>query len=104
MEETNYDRAHVTHQANDNEHMVVEISQEVATTSKEKPASDGITPQATEDREAGEVIWPRKTYWDKLGFDDKKRHNRLLPIMLAPFKGFTYPPVVYAGYALHLPP
>lgn len=104
MEETNYDRVHAIHQANDNEPMVVKVSQEVATTSKEKSASDGITPQATEDREAGEIIWPRKTYWDKLGFNDKKRPNRLLPIMLAPFKGFTYPPVVYAGYAFLLSP
>ncbi|KAK8849205.1 major facilitator superfamily transporter [Apiospora arundinis] len=55
------------------------------------------TPVAPEDRESGEVVWPRKSYLDKLGLKDKKRPNRLLNIAMAPFKGFTYPAVVYAG-------
>lgn len=66
----------------------------------EKTTTREINPRDSEDREIGEVIWQRKTYWDKLGFKDKKRPNRLLPIMIAPFVGFTYPPVVYAGYVL----
>ena len=68
--------------------------------SNEKTTSDEIKPRDSENHEVGEVIWQRKTYWDKLGFKDKKRPNRLLPIMIAPFVGFTYPPVVYAGCVL----
>lgn len=49
------------------------------------------------DSELGEVDWPRKSYLDKLSLKDKPRQNRLLDIALAPFKGFLYPPVVYAG-------
>ena len=66
--------------------------------SNEKTTTGEVRPLDSEDRETGEVVWPRKTYWDKLGFKDKKRPNRLIPIMIALFVGFTYAPVVYAGY------
>lgn len=66
--------------------------------SMEKKTLGEVQPLDSEDRETGEIVWQRKTYWDKLGFKDKKRPNRLIPMMLAPFVGFTYAPVVYAGY------
>lgn len=71
--------------------------QESDASSTEKKTMGEVRPLDSEDRESGEVVWQRKTYWDKLGFKDKKRPNRLLPMMAAPFVGFTYAPVVYAG-------
>lgn len=91
MEETNYDRKHDAHPP-------VEIPS--ATSEAQEGSGDPDSKKAVasqQDREAGEISWPRKTYWDKLSVIDKKRPNRLLDIMLAPFKGFTYPSVVYAG-------
>lgn len=47
--------------------------------------------------EVGQVTYPRKTYLQKLGFKDKKRPNRILDVMWAPFKFFTFPVVVWSG-------
>lgn len=47
--------------------------------------------------ETGQVVYTRKTYWQKLSIVDKKRPNRMLDIFIGPFKGFTYPCIVYAG-------
>lgn len=93
MEETNYDRKHDSPppQAMPTPTEAPVVSQDV-TNEKSTPST---TP---EDREAGQIIWPRKSYLDKLGIKDKKRPNRMINIMIAPFKGFTYPAVVYAGY------
>jgi MFS family permease len=49
------------------------------------------------DIEIGKTTLPRKTYWQKLSLKDQKRPNRMFDIFLAPFKGFSYPVVVYAG-------
>ncbi|KAH8655410.1 major facilitator superfamily transporter [Xylariales sp. PMI_506] len=91
MEETNYDRSYSaqTPQASP---IVSEAPSHPQGTIAEKSATS-----IPEDRETGEVIWPRKTFLDKLAVKDKKRSNRLIDILIAPFKGFTYPAVVYAG-------
>lgn len=100
LEETNYDRKHTVNletpayaEPKSEEHSAGKGAEVT-----EKSATGEDKPLDSPDRETGEIIWPRKSYWDKLGFKDKKRPNRLLPIMMAPFVGFTYPPVVYAGY------
>lgn len=95
MEETNYDRKHPDQAPTPQEstsRVVSETGVRVHDADSKSPAS-----VAPEDREAGEIVWPRKSYLDKLGIKDKKRPNRLLNIMWAPIKGFTYPAVVYAG-------
>lgn len=98
LEETNYDRKHtmVPPAVGTPEHVAPMRDSDVG--SMEKKTLGEVQPLDSEDRETGEIVWQRKTYWDKLGFKDKKRPNRLIPMMLAPFVGFTYAPVVYAGY------
>ncbi|KAK8061230.1 hypothetical protein PG997_015451 [Apiospora hydei] len=99
MEETNYDRKH----SSGGQHPPTPPQQASSPVVSETQASPLDTesktpaPAAPEDREPGEIVWPRKSYLDKLGIRDKKRPNRLLNIAMAPFKGFTYPAVVYAG-------
>lgn len=105
MEETNYDRKHLDHPAS---------SRLDASKVREQPVDNTITndesdkkteklSQTTEpdmagsDSERGELDWPRKSYLDKLSLKDKPRPNRVIDIALAPFKGFTYPSIVYAG-------
>ena len=100
MEETNFDRKHVNNSSTTEASVCTAPESNADMSSNEKTTKGEINPHDSEDRESGEVIWQRKTYWDKLGFNDKKRPNRLVPIMIAPFVGFTYPPVVYAGYVL----
>ena len=98
MEETNYDRKHFNNSSTTGADASTAPTSNTDMASNEKTITGEINPRDSEDREIGEVVWQRKTYWDKLGFKDKKRPNRLLPIMIAPFVGFTYIPVVYAGY------
>lgn len=95
MEETNYDRKHDAEPPSVSVQPVPTTPEEVS--SKVPGGKEASVPQPQEDRETGEVQWPRKTFWDKLSVKDKKRPNRILDIMIAPFKGFTYPGVVYAG-------
>ena len=91
LEETNYDRKHDhTHPQQSAESFGNEETQ-----GDEKTARTGS--RSPDLGESAEVQWPRKTYLDKLSIKDKKRPNRLLDIFIAPFKGFTYPAVVYAG-------
>ena len=93
MEETNYDRKH-TISATSNTVVADQTPSEsdVQTGDSKHPSS----PQQT-DFETGEVQWQRKTYVDKLSLKDKARPNQLLDHFIAPFKGFTYPAIVYAG-------
>jgi hypothetical protein len=100
MEETNYDRKHFDHNSTTEAAVYTAPESNTEAASNEKKIIGEVNPRDSEDRETGEVIWQRKTYWDKLGFKDKKRPNRLVPIMIAPFVGFTYLPVVYAGCVL----
>ncbi|KAF4122148.1 (MFS) transporter [Geosmithia morbida] len=101
MEETNYDRKHtapmpaaVTETLSQDGGAASNTADEVGT----EKAQDSEKIQASEpDSEVGQIQWPRKSYVDKLGFKDKKRPNRLVDIMIGPFKGFTYPAVVWAG-------
>lgn len=105
MEETNYDRipdkAAMRGSAPASQSPHTAIPEASATFQKSKSKhSSRVPPEACE---TGEVLWPRKSYLDKLGIKDKKRPNRLLDIAIAPFKGFTYPAVVYAGYVSKTP-
>ncbi|KAL3426895.1 major facilitator superfamily transporter [Phlyctema vagabunda] len=94
MEETNYDRAaaHPTISARASSEGVTESGAISSEKGDEKTAVDPAT------AEMGQVIYPRKTYWQKLSVIDKKRPNRILDIMWSPFKFFTFPVVVWAGF------
>lgn len=54
----------------------------------------------TDERETGQVFYPRKTYIQKLRIKDKSRPNRMVDIALCGLTGFSYPSVLYAGYAI----
>jgi hypothetical protein len=101
MEETNYDRKHesqsLAHGAIHGATPVVEDEKTPSQPDSKKTDAEIVRPVVSVDYESGEVQWLRKTYRDKLSLKDKKRPNRLINIMIAPFKGFTYPAVVYAG-------
>ena len=102
MEETNYDR-HVlvsTSSAGSSVEIVTASEEEIS----EKPASRNEdsadkTPANTDTAavEMGVITYPRKTYLQKLSLRDRSRPNRVLDIMWAPFKFFTFPVVVWAG-------
>lgn len=102
LEETNYDRVHASSSPPAPEHTTTSLSAPAnpELTVSEKDAKNSLTVQTalSDSGECGEVHWARKTYMQKLGLMDKKRPNRLVSMMKAPFKGFTYPAVVYAGY------
>jgi hypothetical protein len=99
MEETNYDRVHTPSPRNPaNPHG------ESASSTHSVDPSDPTEKKALDIHSApvdveigGQTTYKQKTYWQKLGFKDKKRPNRMLDIVIAPFKGFTYPVVVWAG-------
>lgn len=108
MPETNYDRTHHTPtHAPASEVVVSELTSVInSTTAHEKDSKplDALSSSSTSDREAGQILplYPRKSYWQKLRLfphanNNKSRPNRMLDIFLAPFKGFTYPVIVYAG-------
>lgn len=100
MEETNYDRKHTSsHSAVETALTSNEAAGERSADSEKERNSEKTAPASTtnKDTETGEVVWPRKSYVQKLSLKDKPRPNRLVDIALAPFKGFTYPAVVYAG-------
>ncbi|KAE9574607.1 putative MFS-type transporter [Colletotrichum fructicola] len=102
MEETNYDRPA---RLEDHETPVISEAQrtESATGSEEESKVANTTEkQGTPttnpvDSETGQVMYPRKTFVQKLGIKDKPRPNRMLDIALGSLRGFTYPSVVYAG-------
>lgn len=83
MEETNYDRK---------SQLTLEVLREINV--DEKDTKQESRPTTVE---AGAVMHPRKSYWQKLSLVDKKRENRMLSIMAGPFRFFSYPVVVYAG-------
>ncbi|KAL1297653.1 hypothetical protein AAFC00_006208 [Neodothiora populina] len=99
MEETNYDRVLPR---------TVKVPESVETVDVENDAVPETPDSKTEKSgvkegvdtatvEMGQVVYPRKTYWQKLGVKDKKRPNRILDVMWAPFKFFSFPVVVWAG-------
>lgn len=95
LEETNYDRVLPGPEPSVKAGVVVSSA---GTSEKEAPHKHAdIDVSGPLDNEPGQTLYPRKSYWQKLAFKDKKRPNRMLNIFLAPFKGFTYPVVVYAG-------
>ncbi|KAH0356041.1 major facilitator superfamily transporter, partial [Aureobasidium melanogenum] len=115
MEETNYDR-HNTQSSFSNSQAILEGTVEPGLSESEKnTAKDDVKvsdsslsndEKSSEDEhppnvvaaELGHIAYPRKTYWQKLSVIDKKRPNRMLDIMWAPFKFFTFPVVVWAGF------
>lgn len=102
MEETNYDRP-----ARLENHETPVISEAQRTESATGSEEESKVANATEkqgdsttnpvDSETGQVIYPRKTFVQKMGIKDKPRPNRMLDIALGALRGFTYPSVVYAG-------
>ncbi|KAI4723046.1 major facilitator superfamily transporter [Aureobasidium sp. EXF-10727] len=115
MEETNYDRRTTQSSSSPSSQASLETAGEPGLAVLEKvTAKDGAQssdPLSTDNKqpyedqysidvgatELGQVTYPRKTYWQKLSVIDKKRPNRILDIMWAPFKFFTFPVVVWAG-------
>ncbi|KAI3542005.1 hypothetical protein CSPX01_07232 [Colletotrichum filicis] len=65
--------------------------------SSDKADEKNITNAKPVNTETGQMIYPRKTYIQKLSIKDKARPNRMLDIALSRLRGFTYPSVVYAG-------
>ncbi|RDW69776.1 hypothetical protein BP6252_08796 [Coleophoma cylindrospora] len=94
MEETNYDR-HISTSTLTVDSSTEAVGEQEKTTGDEKTTPTTADP-ATE--EMGQITYPRKTYWQKLSVVDKKRPNRVLDIMWAPFKFFRFPVVVWAGF------
>ncbi|EQB55860.1 major facilitator superfamily transporter [Colletotrichum gloeosporioides Cg-14] len=102
MEETNYDRPA---RLEDHETPVISEAQRTESTTGSEESSkvaNTIEKQGTPttnpvDSETGQVMYPRKTFVQKLGIKDKPRPNRMLDIALGALRGFTYPSVVYAG-------
>lgn len=106
MEETNYDRKHADGPVSDAGEKTpnpvlenINMNGTADTASADKGLDSKATPPTSpgSDIEEAQVIKPRKTYWQKLSLGDRARPNRVLDVAVAPFKGFLYPPVVYAG-------
>ncbi|KAI8169152.1 putative MFS-type transporter [Colletotrichum sp. SAR 10_70] len=102
MEETNYDRparledhgAPVISEAQRTESATGSEEESKVANTTEKQGAPTTNPV---DSETGQVMYPRKTFIQKLGIKDKPRPNRMLDIALGALRGFTYPSVVYAG-------
>ncbi|KAF4776362.1 major facilitator superfamily transporter [Colletotrichum scovillei] len=102
MEETNYDRpARSVENSTFTGHATGVQEQhngsDADEKSSDKAGEKNMTNAKPVDSETGQVIYPRKTYIQKLGIKDKTRPNRMLDIALGGLRGFTYPSVVYAG-------
>lgn len=107
MEETNYDRKYAHSPVPDVEEKAPPNSVldniNMSNTEDAVSADKGLDSKARQptspisDIEEAQVVCPRKTYLQKLSLKDRPRPNRILDIALAPFKGFLYAPVVYAG-------
>lgn len=103
MEETNYDRpARSVENSTFTGHATGVQEQhngsDADEKSSDKAGEKNMTNAKPVDSETGQVIYPRKTYIQKLGIKDKTRPNRMLDIALGGLRGFTYPSVVYAGW------
>ncbi|KAK2027472.1 major facilitator superfamily transporter [Colletotrichum zoysiae] len=102
MEETNYDRPATP--ATDNAAVVSEKKPADHSTDSKLEDHDGnktvdqnSSSTRPVDSETGQVLYPRKTFLQKLGLKDKPRPNRMFDIAVGGLTGFTYPSVVYAG-------
>lgn len=100
-QETNYDRIHTPPHAPITQLHPPPQDNTPTTTEKPQPtpptAIDTTTTSSSSPSLESNQLHPRKSLWQKLSILDKKRPNRMLDIFLAPFKGFTYPCIVYAG-------
>ncbi|KAK1534984.1 major facilitator superfamily transporter [Colletotrichum costaricense] len=102
MEETNYDRpARPVEDSTPTGHATGVREQHNGSDADEKSSDKADEKNMTNakpvDTETGQMIYPRKTYIQKLSIKDKARPNRMLDIALGGLRGFTYPSVVYAG-------
>ncbi|KAJ3950022.1 uncharacterized protein N0V96_001158 [Colletotrichum fioriniae] len=102
MEETNYDRpARLVEDRTSLGHAAGAQEQhngsDADEKSSDKAGEKNLTNAKPIDTETGQMIYPRKTYIQKLSVKDKPRPNRMLDIALGGLRGFTYPSVVYAG-------
>lgn len=103
LTETNYDRVLPPHDLASEAVSQPSPSSGTPTTtvdlaSEEKQFHSTTTRTVASDVEIGQATIHRpKTFWQKLGVVDKKRPNRMVDIFKGPFKGFTYPVIVYAG-------
>ncbi|KAE8447152.1 hypothetical protein EG329_010983 [Mollisiaceae sp. DMI_Dod_QoI] len=100
MEETNYDR-HLPVSTISAGNSTDEVSEPTVVGDEKGGAADekNVLPLREEVVESGQITYPRKTYWQKLSVTgDKKRPNRILEVMWSPFKFFTFPVVVWAGF------
>lgn len=98
MEETNYDRHISQSTLSEGSESGSEDFVEPVTAADEKTTEKSRVGNGQATVEMGQVTYSRKTYWQKLGVIDKKRPNRILDIMWAPFKFFSFPVVVWAGF------
>lgn len=104
MEETNYDRParmieDTTASPTGSEAANAQSASETDEKASNRATVEASTSTNTHDREMGQVLYPRKTYIQKLGIKDKPRPNRMVDIALGGLTGFSYPSVLYAGYA-----
>ncbi|KAK1988397.1 major facilitator superfamily transporter [Colletotrichum cereale] len=102
MEETNYDRpATPTVDSAGVVSGMQPLEQQNASRSEDqdenKPENQHSLSTSHIDSETGQILYPRKTFLQKLGIKDKPRPNRMFDIALGGLTGFTYPSVVYAG-------
>lgn len=99
MEETNYDRQAAAATLSSASSIKSVPTPGAETKVNIDGGEKAIIAPAESDTNAGEVMYPRKTYMQKLSlFGDKKRPNRILDIMWSPFKFFRFPVVVWAGF------
>jgi hypothetical protein len=102
MEETNYDRhfsqSAASSQVPSNEVITPVLANTEKSNSQKSTDSTIKTPSDPATVETGQIVYPRKTYFQKLSVIDKKRPNRVWDVMVAPFKFFRFPVIVWAGF------
>jgi MFS family permease len=96
MEETNYDRRTSQSTTGTDETTSEFTIQNVA--GEKGSESETPTPAEATSSARDYTVYPRKTYRQKLSVIDRKRPNRILHLMWAPFKFFRFPVVVWAGF------
>lgn len=96
MEETNYDRDPQSHTITVGEKASLESTGDKLSSTEKVTTHVEATERGTspEQRHSAKST---KTYWQKLGIIDKKRPNRLIPMMIAPLRFLAFPVVDYAG-------
>lgn len=96
MEETNYDRAPQSHTITVGEKATLGLTDEKINPEDKAPHHVETTERRTSPDQT-QPAQSTKTYWQKLSIIDKKRPNRLIPMMIAPLRFLAFPVVDYAG-------